>query len=119
MKQSVKKGSAKAANYAAARQAERELWTVKVIAYTQQEILDAVEITLHSEFGFGPERQHRFHDAFMEKFRQIQTLRNGDDDYAIAKIEQALQAACGDNYQPREARYDFKLITKTGEKIKL
>lgn len=119
MKKGVKKGSAQAVSYGRREEARKEIWTVKVIEYTQQEILDAVALTLHEEFGIGPDRQVRFHDAFMAKYEEIQTLRKGDDEYAEAKIEQALKAAYGSNYQPREVRYDMRLITPTGEEIKL
>ena len=113
----VKKGSAQAVSYARRKEGERELWTVKVVAYTQQEILDAVTLTLHESFGFGPERQKQFNEGFMRKYNEIRAL--GDDDYAAAKIEKALQRACGEYYEPHEVRYDFKIITKTGEAIKI
>lgn len=119
MKQKVKKGGAQASAFAARREAEKQLWTVKVIAYTQQEILDAVALTLHEAFGIGPDRQVRFHDAFESKFAEIQALRKGDDVYAEAKIENALKAAYGEHYQPREVRYDMKLVTPSGEEYKL
>lgn len=118
-KRGVKKGSAQAASFAATKTAEKQLWTVKVIAYTQQEILDAVELTLHEYFGFGPKRQKRFHDGFMCKYDEICALEKTDDDYAKAKIEQALQAACGEHYSPREERYDMSVITPSGEEIKI
>ena len=40
----------------ARQKAERELWTIKVIAYTEQQTLDAVCLALAEGFGFGEER---------------------------------------------------------------
>lgn len=45
----------------ARQKAERELWTIKVIAYTEQQTLDAVCLALAEGFGFGEERLKRFH----------------------------------------------------------
>ena len=33
----------------------------------------------------------------------------GDDEYTVATIERALQAAWGRYYEPRNERYDFRL----------
>lgn len=119
MKRGVKKGSSPANSFAARKQAEKQLWTVKVIAYTQQEILDAVNLTLHEFFGFGPKRQKRFREGFLRKYDEIRALEKTDDDYAKEKIEQALRAACGENYEPRETRYDMRVVTPDGEEIKI
>ena len=106
----VKKGSAQALEYRQRKEDERTFWTVKVIAFTQQEVLDAVTLTLHEKFGFGPDRQKQFQVAFDEKYREIHELRNAnDDDYSVAVMEKALQAACGKNYCPRDKRYDFRI----------
>lgn len=43
----------------ARQKAERELWTIKVIAYTEQQTLDAVCLALAEGFGFGEERLKR------------------------------------------------------------
>lgn len=56
----------------ARQKAERELWTIKVIAYTEQQTLDAVCLALAEGFGFGEERLKRFHDAFNAKYAEIQ-----------------------------------------------
>lgn len=82
----------------ARQKAERELWTIKVIAYTEQQTLDAVCLALAEGFGFGEERLKRFHDAFNAKYAEIRELEKGDtkdNEYAIAKQEAALKAACG------------------------
>ena len=103
----VKKGSAQAKSYAQRKEDDRTFWMLKVIAYTQQEIMDAVSLTLNDEFGFGEDRLKRFRDAFDAKYSEIHEL--GDDEYTIAVIEKALQAAWGRYYQSREERYDFRL----------
>lgn len=85
----------------ARQKAERELWTIKVIAYTEQQTLDAVCLALAEGFGFGEERLKRFHDAFNAKYAEIRELEKGDtkdNEYAIAKQEAALRAACGKYY---------------------
>ena len=88
----------------ARQKAERELWTIKVIAYTEQQTLDAVCLALAEGFGFGEERLKRFHDAFNAKYAEIRELEKGDtkdNEYAIAKQEAALKAACGKYYSSR------------------
>ena len=106
----VKKGSAQALEYRQRKEDEKTFWTVKVIAFTQQEVLDAVTLTLHETFGFGPDRQKQFLEAFDAKYREIHELRNkNDDDYSVAIMEKALQAACGKYYCPRDQRYDFRI----------
>ena len=62
----------------ARQKAERELWTIKVIAYTEQQTLDAVCLALAEGFGFGEERLKRFHDAFNAKYAEIRELEKGD-----------------------------------------
>ena len=87
----------------ARQKAERELWTIKVIAYTEQQTLDAVCLALAEGFGFGEERLKRFHDAFNAKYAEIRELEKRDtkdNEYAIAKQEAALKAACGKYYSP-------------------
>lgn len=111
----VKKGSAQARSYVNRKEEERILWTVNVLAYAQQETLDAVSLALNESFGFGEERLKRFHDAFSEKYAEIRKLENSDvkdREYFTAKMENALQAAWGKYYQTREERYDFKIERK-------
>lgn len=62
----------------ARQKAERELWTIKVIAYTEQQTLDAVCLALAEGFGFGEERLKRFHDAFNAKYAEIRELEKRD-----------------------------------------
>ena len=112
MKQKVKKGSAQAKSFAERKQDDHTFWTVKVMAYTQQDILDAVGLVLHDEFGFGADRLKRFCESFNSKYDEIHSL--GDDEYTIAIIEKAMRQAWGKYYQPREQRYDFRL--KVGNK---
>ena len=86
-----------------------------MIAYTQQEILDAVALTLNEEFGLGEERLKRFQVAFDKKYTEIRELQNkNDDDYSVTIMERALKNACGKFYVPREERYDFTI--KVGNK---
>lgn len=121
-KKGIKKGSAQANQFAARKSLERELWTMKVLAYTQQETLDAAALALNEGFGFGPERLKRFHDSFMSKYKEIRKLEKDDledHDYYIAKIEHALQQAWGEHYQPREVRYDITVKTPEGDEYKL
>ena len=109
-KKGVKKGSAQAREYAHRKQDEHTFWTVKVIAYTQQEILDAVSLTLNEEFGLGAERLMRFRNAWDKKYAEIHELQQkNDDDYSVTVIEKALQNAWGKYYTPREERYSFKI----------
>ncbi len=109
----VKKGSAQAASYAEREKRRKELQTVKVIAITQQMILDAVALTLNEEFGLGEERLKRFQVAFDKKYAEIRSLEQDDTqdgEYSRHMIEKALQAACGKYYCPYEERYDFKIL---------
>lgn len=42
-----------------------------------------------------------------------------DNEYTIAKQEEALKAAYGKYYEPREVRYDVTIIDSKGERHKL
>lgn len=121
-KSGVKKGSAQAKSFTQRKEDEKILWTMKVLAWTQQEMLDAMSLTLADRFGFGEERQNQFREGFDKKYAEIRELEKNDtpdNEYYIAKIEQALQKACGKYYVPREERYDFKLVTPDGKEMKL
>lgn len=96
---------------------EKELWTLRTIAYTEQEMLDAVALCLHEFFGFGEARQVKFHDAFEKKFEEIHDLRKDDSedgDYAREIIEKALRAAYGSHYTPRKERYTITIRDTAG-----
>ena len=117
----IKKGSAQAASYAEREQRRKELQTVKVIAITQQQILDAVALTLNEEFGLGEERLKRFQVAFDKKYAEIREIEKDDTEdgeYSRYKMEKALQQACGKYYAPYEERYDFKILVN-GKEVKL
>lgn len=121
-KSGVKKGSAQAKSYAKQKEDEKTLWTMKVLAYTQQEMLDAVALTLNEFYGFGAERLKKFHDSFEAKYNEIRKLEHedaADNEYYIAKMEQALEQAWGKYYEPREVRYDIRLTDKEGNVWKL
>ena len=112
MKQKVKKGSAQANSFAEREKRRKELQMVKVIVITQQQILDAVALTLNEEFGFAEERLKRFQVAFDKKYAEIREIENDDTEdgeYSRYKLEKALQAACGKYYTPFEERYDFSI----------
>lgn len=121
-KQGVKKGSTQAATFAQRKQDEKTMWTVKVIAYMQQEVLDTVALVLADGFGFGEDRQARFRYLFDAKYAEIKELEKADtadNEYTIAKTEEALKRACGRHYVPREQRYDFSMRTPDGREVKL
>lgn len=60
-------------------------------------------IALNRAFNFGPKMNKKFLD---ELNAVINELADTDDkEYAIAKFEEVLQQACGENYTPREERY--------------
>lgn len=109
----IKKGSAQALSFAEREKKRKELQTVKVIAFTQQQILDAVALTLNEGFGFGPDRLKRFQESFDKKYAEIRRIENDDTEdgeYSRYKMEKALQNACGQYYTPFEERYDFKIL---------
>lgn len=59
---------------------------------------------------------------YLKKYAEIRELEKGDtkdNEYAIAKQEAALKAACGKYYSPREVRYDIKIVTRDGKQHKL
>ena len=122
MKQKVKKGSAQAKSYAKQKENDKMLWTMKVLAFAQQEMLDAMALTLAEFYGFGPERCKKFHDQFETKYAELRKLENedaADNEYYIATVERALQSAYGKYYEPREERYDIRLRDAEGNVYKL
>lgn len=109
----IKKGSAQAASYAEQMQRKKEMQTVKIIAITEQMILDAVALTLNEEFGLGEERLKRFQVAFDRKYGEIRKLEKDDTEdgeYSRDQMEKALRNACGKYYAPYEERYSFKIL---------
>lgn len=122
MKKGVKKGSPQAKNFAKQKETDKVVWTMKVLAYAQQEMLDAMALTLNEFYGFGPERCKKFHDKFEEKYAELRKLENedvADNEYYIATVEKALQVAYGKYYEPREVRYDIHLRDNEGNVWKL
>ncbi len=116
MKQGLKKGQGE--SYAQRLQREKELWTIKVMLFTQQQVLDAVALTLNEEFGIGEERLNRFRDAFDRKYAEIRKIESDDTEdgeYSRYQMEKALQNACGKYYVPHEERYDFKIKVNNKE----
>lgn len=103
---------------------DKQIWTMKTIAYTQQEILDAVFICLHECFGWASTRIKRFHDRFEEIYHKIRRLQMADKDdedevYYRHNVEESLKAACGQYYEPYEVQYETHLVMPNGETIPL
>ena len=79
--------------------------------FTLQQSLDMALITLHEEFGFGPDRCAKFEDAFRKTFLGYAQMCVDDskDDaqivYTQEKLDRALRAACGDNILSFDERY--------------
>lgn len=121
-KAGVKKGSAQAKSYVSQMHTEKMAWTIKTIAYAQQEMLDAMALTLSEFYGFGPERCKRFHDQFEEKYAELRKIENEDADdreYFIATVERALKNAYGQYYEPRETRYMIHIKDANGNEVRL
>lgn len=78
MKKGVKKGKASGSAYAAQKQTEKEIWTMKVIAWTEMSMLDTMAMTLADRVRFRSRRLKRFHDAFEEKYGEIRKLERED-----------------------------------------
>ena len=98
----------------ARQKAERELWTIKVIAYTEQQTLDAVCLALAEGFGFGEERLKRFHDAFNAKYAEIRELEKGDTKAAIEKLEKAANGRFSPLNYKTKAEIEQELATLRG-----
>lgn len=121
-KKPVKKNRKSAASYAQELERRKELWTIKVLAYTQQEMLDAAALTLNEEFGFGEDRLKRFHEAFERKYAELRDLEHDDltdYEYATAVQEEALRRAWGKYYTPRDERYQLHIVNEKGEELML
>ena len=79
--------------------------------FTLQQSLDMALITLHDEFGFGPDRCGKFETAFRKTFLEYARMcvEDGADDeeivYTKEKVDRALRAACGDSILPFDERY--------------
>lgn len=100
----------------------KKLWTMKVLAYAQQDMIDAMAIVLNVKYGFGPERQKQFHDDFEEVYGEIQDIRREDredGEYSRAKVEQALKKAHGKYYVPYDERYIMTYKTASGKEYRL
>lgn len=111
-KRGVKKGSAQAQSYAVRKKIDDEVTAVSIIAYTQQEMLDAMALCLSEFYGFGAERQRKFKEALETKYTEIHALQKTDTDdgeYSRTKIEEALKRACGKYYVPHDERYDIQI----------
>ena len=79
--------------------------------FTLQQSLDIALLTLHNDFGFGPDRNARFEEAFRKTFLEYAQMcvEDGQDDpdidYTKEKLDRALRAACGDGILSFDERY--------------
>jgi len=53
------------------------------------------------------------------KSKELEKADTADNEYTVAKTEEALKRACGRHYVPREQRYDFSMRTPDGREVKL
>ena len=121
-KNGIKKGSAQAQDYAKRRHNEKTLWACKVMAYSQQEMLDAAALTLYKYYDFTPEQQKEFHDRFEDKFAEIHKMQNEDSEdgeYFRVSMENALKNAFGEYYTPYEERYEIRVRDQDGNVWKM
>ena len=113
----VKKNSQQAKTYSERHQNSELVYALKLLAICEQEMLDTAAVTLHKEFGFGPERQKRFHDRFEEVFTELRKIERedaADKEYYIETVERSLKEATGKYYVPRDERYDIHVVDKYG-----
>ena len=79
--------------------------------FTLQQSLDIALLTLHNDFGFGPDRNAKFEEAFRKTFVEFAQMcvDDGRDDADIVctkeKMDRMLRAACGDDILPFDERY--------------
>lgn len=79
--------------------------------FTIQQCIDMAQIALADAFGFGPERNQRFQEAFRDTFLEYAQLcvDDGRDDkdlvYTKEKVDRALRIACGEEILPFDERY--------------
>lgn len=74
----------------------------------RQETADLALMALHTAFGFGPERSHRFLEALNRELEDNIDLCQADTpdkEYAVAKHEEKLRRVAGKYYVPRGERY--------------
>ena len=79
--------------------------------FTLQQSLDIALLTLHNDFGFDPDRNAKFEEAFRKTFVEFAQMcvDDGRDDadivYTKEKMDRMLRAACGDDILPFDERY--------------
>ena len=118
----VKKNSPQARTYSEKKQNSEMVYALKLMAITQQEMLDTAHMALAEEFGLGPERQKRFHDRFEKLYgelRQIEREDTDDKEYYIETCERKLRACLGKYYEERDVRYDMNIIDRYGNTWKI
>lgn len=96
--------------------AQKEIRQLKVDiefmkGFTLQQSLDIALLTLHNDFGFGPDRNAKFEEAFRKTFVEFAQMcvDDGRDDadivYTKEKMDRMLRAACGEDVLPFDERY--------------
>lgn len=89
---------------------ELRAWNYQLKGFTLQQALDMAIITLNRSFGFGPERNRKFGNDFMETFKEYARacVADGQDDeeivYTKSLVDRALIAALGE-IKPFDERY--------------
>lgn len=79
--------------------------------FTLQQSLDMALITLHEEFGFGPDRCAKFEQMFRATFLDYARMcvdDSKDDEeivYTKEKVDRRLRAACGNDILSFDERY--------------
>lgn len=110
-KMGVKKGSPQAQNFLNRTQRKIDAKNLVIFQDGMQNALDIASLALRAEFGFGPERLHRFGLRFERMFSEVQqaNIEDGRDDkdawYSDEKFEASMKEAWGPYYQTREVRY--------------
>lgn len=90
-------------------QMESDIMIMK--GWTLQQALDIAQIALNREFGFGPDRNARFSNVYMDTFLEYADLciEDGEADeqivYTKEKVDRALRQACGPDIKPFDERY--------------
>lgn len=79
---------------------------------------DCALIALNRAFGFGPDRLMRFCEELHSSRDEVIDIWNEDckdRQYAMDKLDEALQQICGDNFIPWKERYNGLTINAKGE----
>lgn len=78
-----------------------------------QQAKDMMLITMHRDFGFGPDRIRKLSEAYDQTFHDyiLLCLDDAKDDakieYTKEMVDRALREACGESFQQWDERYEF------------